>query len=102
MSDNVIKGSFNKKPDLLNMRPEELQQHIKNAPLDKTCTLLVEHLKEKPFSIGRDKIISMAERKLYDDFKSPYPAPKQQLYDDLHAAGFIDLAMNTVAGEYDL
>lgn len=87
--------------DIAKMSEEEREKYFELMPLDKTSTLLIMHLSAEPESIARNKIIKMAHDLLYDDYKSPYPAPKRQLYDDLHEAGFPHLAQNVVNGEYD-
>ena len=68
---------------------------------DKTSTLLVEHLRDKPITDLRDDLISAAQKLYYDDFGSPLATPKMQLHADLSEAGYADLAKNVVEGVYD-
>jgi len=68
---------------------------------DKTSTLLVEHLRDKPITDLRDDLISAAQNLYYDDFGSELETPKMQLYQDLNAAGYADLAKNVIEGVYD-
>jgi hypothetical protein len=68
---------------------------------DKTSTLLVEHLREKPITDLRDQLIEDALNLHYDDFGSRLATPKTQLYLDLLAAGYKDLAKNVTEGIYD-
>lgn len=68
---------------------------------DKTSTLLVDHLLEKPESDKRMWLIDKALRLVYDDFGSEEALPKTKLYYDLHAAGYTDLATNVTNGIYD-
>jgi hypothetical protein len=68
---------------------------------DKTSTLLVEHLRDKPITNLRDDLISAAQELYYDDFGSPLATPKMQLHADLLKAGYADLARNVVEGVYD-
>lgn len=69
--------------------------------LDKTSTLLVDHLLEKPESDNRTWLIDKALRLQYDDFGSPDATPKSNLYYALHNAGYPDLATNVTRGIYD-
>ncbi len=68
---------------------------------DKTSTLLVEHLREKPITDLRDDLIAAAQRLYYDDFGSDLDMPKTTLYYDLIDAGYPDLAKNAMEGVYD-
>ncbi len=68
---------------------------------DKTSTLLVDHLLEKPESTKRMLLIDKALRLVYDDFGSEDATPKMNLYADLNAAGYSDLAKNVIEGIYD-
>lgn len=68
---------------------------------DKTSTLLVEHLRNKPINDLRDELIEAAQKLHYDDFGSNLATPKTQLYYDLTDAGYSDLARNVTRGIYD-
>jgi hypothetical protein len=68
---------------------------------DKTSTLLVEHLRDKPITDLRDDLIAAAQNLYYDDFGSDLAFPKIQLYEDLTEAGYPDLATNVTKGIYD-
>ena len=68
---------------------------------DKTSTLLVEHLRDKPITDLRDDLIAAAQRLYYDDFESDLDMPKTTLYYDLIDAGYADLAKNAMEGVYD-
>ena len=67
-----------------------------------TRTDLVEELRKKPQSDTRDKLINMARRGEFHDYKSErFAMPKVELVKRLKAAGYIDLVQRVVDGAYD-
>jgi len=63
---------------------------------------LVEDLRRKPPSDDRDKLINMARRGEFHDYKSErFDQPKVELHRRLLKAGYCDLAAKVVAGDYD-
>lgn len=67
-----------------------------------TRTDLVEELRKKPQSDERDKLINMARRGEFHDYKNKrFAMPKVELLKRLRSAGYADLAARVMAGEYD-
>lgn len=67
-----------------------------------TRTDLVVALREKPQSDDRDKLINMARRGEFHDYKNRrFAAPKVELLKRLRAAGYDDLAQRVIDGAYD-
>lgn len=82
--------------------PQEQDAYFASLPPDRTSSLLIEHLSEKPDSFARNELIQRAKNYYYDDFKSLLDScPKIVLHRDLLQAGFPDLANNVINGDYD-
>lgn len=88
------------------MSPEEQEDYFRALPPDKTSTLLVKDLEERPPSKERDEMIERAKAFGYDDFKftmlyEDCVCPKMKLDEDANKAGFHDIAYNNRQGKYD-
>jgi hypothetical protein len=70
-------------------------------PPDGTSTLLVQHLREKPQTPGRDALIARVLAMEFHDFKSPHATPKILLNTELHNLGYHDLSQRLRNGDYD-
>ncbi len=68
---------------------------------DNTSTLLVEDLRQKEVSPGRDLLIVRAQRLEFDDFRSPHATPKMVLFQELMKLGYRDLCDQVYEGRYD-
>lgn len=67
-----------------------------------TQTDLVAELRKKPQSDTRDKLINMARRGEFHDYKNKrFAAPKVELVKRLRTAGYDDLAQQVINGAYD-
>ncbi|QKF94840.1 hypothetical protein QKU48_gp1382 [Fadolivirus algeromassiliense] len=62
---------------------------------------LINDLKEKPESYGRDKIIQLACRGHYSDFGSPLHFPMLTLVKHLKELGYDDMVQKVFNGDYD-
>lgn len=76
--------------------PTERQQGT-----DKTSTLLVQHLLQKPNTVCKALLLERARNLVYDDMCSQLSFPRMTLVADLERAGFVDLADIARSGGYD-
>ena len=64
--------------------------------------ILIEDLKAKPSSGGRDEVLERARKLRYHDYSDrAYPKEKEMLVKHLRGAGFPDLAQAAMDGKYD-
>ena len=80
--------------------------YFEALPPDKTSTLLIADLEQKPQSKGRDDMIARAKAFGYDDFKftmlyDDCVCPKIKLNEDATKAAFHNIAFNNRNGKYD-
>lgn len=91
---------------IMNMSEADQKKYFEAMLPDKTSTLLVSDLEEKPQSKGRDDMIARAKAFGYDDFKftmlyDDCVCPKMKLDEDANKAGFHDISFNNRQGKYD-